>query len=137
MNGSTVHIELTKEATTQVQELIRGQKPGTAVRLFVQSGGGGGCGDGCGCGAGGGGGPAVALAFDRQRNGDQVIPVNGFSLVVDPMSAEFVDGAKIDFVQSLDSSGFKVTAPKIPETPPPEGGSAGGGCGCGSGGGCC
>ena len=42
----SVILEVTEEAKHQVQELIRAQKTGTAVRVFVQSGGGGGCGSG-------------------------------------------------------------------------------------------
>ncbi len=138
-NGG-LQLDVTQEAKDQVRELIKGQKPGTAVRVYLQSGGGGGgCGSGCGsggggcgCGSGGGGGgPAFGMAFDRPRNGDKVIPVDGFSIVVDDMSAELLKGAKIDYVQDLNASGFKITAPTLAETPT---GSGGGGCGCGSGG---
>jgi iron-sulfur cluster assembly accessory protein len=131
----SVNIEVTKEAVSQVQTLIKAQKPGTAVRVFVQAGGGGGCGDGCGCGAGGAepSGPAFGLAFDRPRNGDEVVSVDGLKIIVDPMSAEFVNGAKIDFVQSLDATGFTIVPPNqtAPNAP------IGSGCGCGSGGGGC
>ncbi len=135
----SVKVEVTQEAQTQVRELIKGQKPGTAVRVFLQAGGGGcGCGGGGGgCGSGGcgsgGGGPSFGMAFDKPRNGDEVIPIDGFSVIVDSMTAPEVDGAKIDFVQSLDASGFKIVAPLRPESEAP---SSGGGCGCGSGG-CC
>jgi len=134
-----VQLSVTNEAKEQVRELIKGQKPGTAVRVYLQSSGGGGCGSGCGsggggcnCGSGGGGGPAFGMAFDRPRNGDQVIPVDGFSIVVDDMSAEFLKGATIDYVQDLNASGFKITAPGVPA--PSHGAEGGGGCGCGSGG---
>jgi len=136
-NGG-VQLEVTHEAKEQVRELIKGQKPGTAVRVYLQSGSGGGCGSGCGSGGGGcgcgegGGGPAFGMAFDRPRNGDKVIPVDGFSIVVDDMSAEFLKGATIDYVQDLNASGFKITAPSLPTTP--AGSEGGGGCGCGSGG---
>lgn len=131
-----VKVEVTKEAETQVRELIKSQKPGTGVRIFVQPGGGGGCGSGCGCGAneeGGGGRTSFGLAFDRPRNGDEVVQVDGLTILVDPMSAEQVNGAKLDYVQGLDQSGFMVLQPNAPT----KGMSAGGGgCGCGSGG-CC
>jgi len=137
-DSSGIKLDVTQEAKDQVRELIKGQKPGTAVRVYLQSGGGGGgCGSGCGSGGGGcgcgggGGGPAFGMAFDRPRNGDQVIPVDGFSIVFDDMSAEFLKGATIDFVQDLNTSGFKITAPSLPA--PPAGAEAGG-CGCGSGG---
>lgn len=125
-----IEVDVTREAQDQVRDLIKSQKPGVAVRVYLQSGGGGGCGCGSGGGGcGGGGAPAFGMAFDRPRNGDQVIPVDGFQLVVDDMSAELLNGAKIDFVQDLNASGFKITAPNLPA---PEQGA--GGCGCGSGG---
>ncbi|HTT25428.1 MAG TPA: iron-sulfur cluster assembly accessory protein [Thermoplasmata archaeon] len=127
----SVKVEVTPEALTQVRELIQHQAAGTSIRLFVQAGGGG-CGDGCGCGASSG--PAFGLAFDRARPGDEVIPVDGFSLLVDSTSASSVDGARIDFVRELDRSGFRVIPANAPaETEAPQGS---GGCGCGSGG-CC
>ncbi len=134
MSDSQVGIEVTKEAQDQVRELIKAQKPGTAVRVYIQSTGGGcssgGCGGGCSCGSGGGG-PSFGMAFDRPRNGDQVVKVDGFAIVVDDMSAEMLQGAKIDFVQDLNQSGFKITTPNEPTVPSE---SEGGGCGCGSGG---
>ena len=48
------------------------------------------------------------------------------------MSAEFLKGATIDYVQDLNASGFKITAPSLPA--PSHGAEGGGGCGCGSGG---
>jgi Fe-S cluster assembly iron-binding protein IscA len=138
----TIKVEVTKEARSQVEQLIRAQKPGTAVRVYLQAGGGGGCGCGSegsgGCGSGGcgssGGGPAFGMAFDRQRNGDQIIPVDGFNVIVDGGSAEFLDGATIDFVQTLEESGFKINSPQLAAKPAS---GEGGGCGCGSGGGGC
>jgi iron-sulfur cluster assembly accessory protein len=129
----SVKVEVTQEAQTQVRELIQQQAPGTAVRLFVQSGGGG-CGDGCGCGASSG--PSYGLAFDRARPGDEVIPADGFSLLVDSMSATSLEGARIDFVRELDRSGFRVVPANAPTTEAPHETESGGGCGCGSGG-CC
>jgi Fe-S cluster assembly iron-binding protein IscA len=139
MTDSSIKLEVSEEARDQVRGLIKSQKAGTAVRVFVQSGGGGGCGGGCGsgsegggcgCGSGGGhGGPAFAMAFDQVRNGDQIISENGFKIVVDDLSAELLNGARIDYV-----TGFKITPPGTPS-----GGHGGheesaGGCGCGSGG---
>ena len=132
-------LEVTKEAQSQVRELIKSQKPGTAVRVFAQAGGGGGC--GCGDGGCGGGaeaapsGPTYGLAFDRPRAGDVVVPIDGFQVVVDPTSATELEGAKIDFVQELEATGFTIvpanaTGPRAPQ-------GSGCGCGAGGGGGCC
>jgi Fe-S cluster assembly iron-binding protein IscA len=146
MTDSSIKLEVSKEAQDQVRGLMKSQKAGTAVRVFVQSGGGGGCGGGCGsgaegggcgCGSGGGGGhggPAFAMAFDQVRNGDQVISVDGFKIVVDDLSAEMLNGARIDYVTELNASGFKITAPDSPSAGPSGHEASGGGCGCGSGG---
>ena len=132
----SLKVDVTEAAKAQVRELIKAQKPGTVVRVFVQSGGGGGgCGSGCGCGASGGGGgmASYGMAFDRARNGDEVVPVDGFSVVIDSLSASQLDGAKIDFVEELSQTGFKITGANQPEPNAP----IGGGCGCGAGGGGC
>ena len=39
----TIKVEVSREAQSQVQQLIKTQKPGTAVRVYLQSGGGGCC----------------------------------------------------------------------------------------------
>jgi iron-sulfur cluster insertion protein len=138
----SIKVDVTSEAQTQVRELIRSQKPGTGVRVYLEVGGGGGCGcgsggGGCGCGGGGGGhggGLRFGMAFDRQRSDDQVIAVDGFSLLVDGQSAELLDGANIDFVQSLEATGFKISAPKLSRVEVDSHEEASGGCGCGSGG---
>jgi Fe-S cluster assembly iron-binding protein IscA len=142
MSDSPIKLEVTKEAQDQVRDLIKAQKPGTAVRVYLQSGGGGGggcgsggCGSGgggCGCGSGGGG-STFGMAFDKPRGGDKVVQIDGFSIVVDDLSAEMLNGAKIDYVQDLNASGFKITAPNLPAAPSGHEGE-GGGCGCGSGG---
>ena len=142
MNDSRIQLEVTKEAQDQVRDLMKAQKPGTAVRVYLQSGGGGGCGcgsggGGCGCGGGGGArGPSFGMAFDKPRNGDQVVQVDGLSIVVDDLSAELLNGARIDFVQDLNATGFKIDAPQLGSSTEGHGhgGSEAGGCGCGAGG---
>ena len=141
MSDSGIKLEVTPEAQDQVRGLMKSQKPGMAVRVYLQSGGGGGCGSGCSCGSGGGcgseggggGGPSFGMAFDKPRNGDRVVQVDGFSIVVDDLSAEMLNGARIDYVQDLNVSGFKIIPPNAP-TLSDEHGSEAGGCGCGAGG---
>ena len=137
-DSGAITLEVTQEAQDQVRDLIKSQKPGMAVRVYIQSSGGGGCGSGCSCGSGGcgsgGGGPSFGMAFDKPRNGDQVVQVDGFSIVVDDLSADLLNGARIDYVQDLNASGFKITAPNAPAPSSHEHGAEGGGCGCGSGG---
>lgn len=127
-----VHVEVRPAAVEQVRTLIRGQKPETGVRIYAQPGGHG------GCGCGGGSAVQFGLAFAKPRPDDEVVAVDGFSVLVDPSSTKFVDGAVIDYVENLSESGFKVTNPTLPE---PDSAGLSGGCGsCGSsssnGGGC-
>ena len=128
-----VHVEVRPAALEQVRTLIRGQKPEVGVRVYAQPGGGGCC----------GGGSAVqfGMAFAKPRPDDEILKIDGFSVIVDPGSRQFVDGAVIDYVENLNESGFKITNPTLPE--PDEAGlsggcgscgsnaSNGGGCGCG------
>ena len=127
-------MQISPQALEQVRSLVKAQKPGMAVRVFVQLGGGGGC-------CGGSAGPTFGMAFDKPKNGDEVVKYDGVAFVVDPYSAEYCNGAQVDFVQESGESGFKVTNPNLPMS---EGGSGdgcgscgssssnGGSCGCGS-----
>ncbi|MCI4323241.1 MAG: hypothetical protein L3K03_04375 [Thermoplasmata archaeon] len=133
-HAPSLHLEVTPGAVQQVQRLLAGQKPGLAVRLYAQSGGGGCCG-------GGSSHVQFGLAFAKPRADDELVSVNGVSLIVDPGSRKMVDGAIVDYVETLKESGFKVTNPTLPE--PDEAGlsggcgscssssTKGGGCGCG------
>ncbi len=126
-----VSVEVRPEAIEQVRRLIVGQKPEVGVRVYAQSGGGGCCG-------GGGGAVQFGMAFAKPRPDDTVLKVDGFNVIVDPSSVPFVDGAVVDYVETLQESGFKITNPTLPQ--PDEGGMAGGCSSCGSsserGGGC-
>jgi iron-sulfur cluster assembly protein len=61
------------------------------------------------------------LAFDEQRDSDQVFESHGLKLLVDPDSLEYVDGSQIDYVEALTGAGFKVENPNVVAA-----------CGCGS-----
>ena len=50
-----------------------------------------------------------------------VIPREGFSVFVDPFSAQYLNGVTIDYVTSMQGSGFTFKNP-----------NSTGGCGCGS-----
>jgi iron-sulfur cluster assembly protein len=108
-------INLTEAASTKVKELLDEQgKPDHALRVFVR---------GMSCS-----GPAYGMALDNEpRPDDQVAELDGIKLLVDPQSAPFLDGAEVDYVDSLMGKGFTVVNPNAPQP-------AGGGCGCGSGG---
>ncbi len=62
------------------------------------------------------------LAFDDAlRDDDQTIEAGGVRVFVDPKSALYLAGSTLDFVDSLQESGFKIENPNASTT-----------CGCGS-----
>src|SRR6188508_1123430 len=68
------------------------------LRLFVKSGG---------CS-----GFSYGLAFDDKLNeGDRLEDHAGVPIVIDSFSAQYVDGAEIDYVDSLMGSGFAINNP--------------------------
>ena len=71
-----------------------------------------------------GGGCSVfqyALAFDSQRDGDEVFEDHGLRILVDGPSLPYVRGAIVDYVEGLQGAGFKVDNPNVIAA-----------CGCGS-----
>ena len=61
------------------------------------------------------------LHFDeRLLDGDLVRDFDGVEVVVDKMSAPYLDGASIDFADSIEQQGFTIDNP-----------NAGGSCACG------
>ena len=102
-------IALTERAADKVRDLMAQEPAGEAevLRVAIQ---GGGC-----------GGFEYALGFDRGATADDAeYEFYGVRVVVDPASARYLKGATIDFVESLQESGFKVDNP-----------NASGSCGCG------
>ncbi|ANZ35075.1 iron-sulfur cluster insertion protein ErpA [Lentzea guizhouensis] len=61
------------------------------------------------------------LFFDeRTLDGDAMVDFNGMKVAVDRMSAPYVEGAVIDFVDTIEKQGFTIDNP-----------NAGGSCACG------
>jgi iron-sulfur cluster assembly protein len=61
------------------------------------------------------------LIEEQKADDDLVVPQEGFNVFVDPFSAQYLDGVTIDYVSSMQGSGFTFNNP-----------NATGGCGCGS-----
>lgn len=61
------------------------------------------------------------LIEEQQADDDLVIDQHGFRVFVDPFSAQYLNGVTIDYVSSMQGSGFTFHNP-----------NATGGCGCGS-----
>jgi iron-sulfur cluster assembly protein len=103
-------ITFTDKGAEKVREFLAGQGADVAtsgLRVGVR---GGGC-----------SGFQYALAFDSERDGDEVFEDRGLRLLVDRQSIPYVKGAIIDYVDSLTGAGFKVENPNVIAA-----------CGCGS-----
>lgn len=72
--------------------------------------------DGGGCA-----GFSYRFSLGEAEEGDATTTTDGVTLVVDPVSLEFVVGSSVDYVEDLGAASFKVTNP-----------NAASGCGCGS-----
>jgi iron-sulfur cluster assembly protein len=112
---SKVLIDITPSAAVKVKELLEESgKTDHALRIFVR---------GMSCS-----GPAYGMALDNEpRDDDAVVEFSGVRVLVDPQSAQYVEGAQVDYVDGLMGRGFTVTNPTFKS----EGGGCGGGCSCG------
>ncbi len=92
-------ISITDSALGQLRDLLQKQgRPEMGLRVFVQPGG---------CS-----GMSYGMGFeDRPEEGDAVSEVGGVRLFVDSVSARYIKGAEIDFVDSLMGGGFTVHNP--------------------------
>lgn len=111
LETNTPTITLTEKAATAVQNMLHErQLDGYSLRVFVSNGG-------CGCS-----GPQYGLALENNQNpNDSISHHFGVGLIVDEISAGYLEGAVIDFIQDQTGEGFKI------ETPNPVTTS----CGCG------
>ncbi len=92
-------IEVTSNAVAKVKEIMGKQGvTGFSLRVEVKPGG---------CA-----GYSYEFALeDERKSGDIVIEKEGLNVVVDAASAEALKGAIIDYVETLNRSGFKVDNP--------------------------
>jgi iron-sulfur cluster assembly protein len=103
-------LQLTPMAVTKVKEILLQQTPApTGLRVAVV---GGGC-----------SGFSYHMAFENQVNesSDNIYNFDGLQVLVDQMSEMYLEGVSIDYIESLDGSGFKFNNPNVKST-----------CGCGS-----
>ena len=100
METTTTSLQLTDNAAIKVKELLEREPSESplALRVAVQPGG---------CS-----GLRYALYFDDQlKDTDVVSEFGGVKLVVDKMSAPYLKGAKVDYIDSLQQSGFTIDNP--------------------------
>ena len=102
-------LTITPAAADKVRELlVERQLEGFALRVFVQ---GGGC-----------SGLSYGMAFEQNfYEQDRVVhAADGVQLVIDPTSLMYMQGAEIDYVDSLMGGGFAINNPNAVSS-----------CGCG------
>jgi iron-sulfur cluster insertion protein len=102
-------IDLQESAVLKLRELIAEEgNPDLKLRIFVQ---GGGC-----------SGMQYGFTFDEEKNEDDFdLEFNGVGLLVDSMSAQYLQGAKIKYTEDAMGASFAIENPQAQTT-----------CGCGS-----
>ncbi|HKQ59212.1 MAG TPA: iron-sulfur cluster assembly accessory protein [Candidatus Eisenbacteria bacterium] len=102
-------LTLTEAASRKLAEIMsQQQEPVAGLRVFVQKGG---------CS-----GFSYGMSFAPEvAAGDWVGEFGGVKVLVDPDSAPVLNGVKIDFVESLQGSGFAIENPNAKRS-----------CGCGN-----
>ena len=102
-------VQLTETAVGKVREILSTQEPKpVGLRIAVV---GGGC-----------SGFSYSMAFENSPGLlDKTYNFDGLKVFVDQASLLYLDGAEVDFVETLEGSGFKFNNPNVKST-----------CGCGS-----
>ncbi|HLM53033.1 MAG TPA: iron-sulfur cluster insertion protein ErpA [Pseudoxanthomonas sp.] len=102
-------LDFTAAAAAKVRELIREEgNEALALRVYIQ---GGGC-----------SGFQYGFEFDENRAEDDVaIDTDQVTLLVDPLSLQYLMGSQVDYTESLHGAQFVIRNPNAKTT-----------CGCGS-----
>jgi iron-sulfur cluster assembly accessory protein len=102
------NVTVTERAAQKIGEILGREAAGTMLRVSVE---GGGC-------------SGFQYKFDTEHSkadDDLVIEKSGATVLIDPVSRDYMAGAEIDFVDDLIGSAFKVNNPKATAS-----------CGCGT-----
>src|SRR3954467_11342384 len=100
-------VSLTESAATKIKQLLAEETDVGVLRIAIQ---GGGC-----------SGFQYGLGFDTAAaEGDLEFQQLGVTVVVDPFSAPYLQGAEVDYVDSIQAAGFAVNNPNAVSS-----------CGCG------
>jgi iron-sulfur cluster insertion protein len=102
-------VELTDNAVRKVRSLVDEERnPSLKLRVFVT---GGGC-----------SGLSYGFTFDEEvADDDTVVEHDGTTLLVDPLSLQYLAGSRVDYREDLSGAQFLVTNPQAKTT-----------CGCGN-----
>ena len=98
---------VTESAAEKIKQLMSEETDVSVLRVAIQ---GGGC-----------SGFQYGLGFDRGPvEGDLEFEMHGVQVVVDPFSAPYLQGAEVDYVDSIQAAGFAINNPNATAS-----------CGCG------
>jgi iron-sulfur cluster insertion protein len=101
-------VRVSARAAHQIAKILRAESSPTMLRLSVT---GGGC-----------SGFQYNFALDEVRQADDlVLERDGATILIDPVSLDFLNGAEIDYVDDLIGAMFKVNNPNATSS-----------CGCGT-----
>jgi iron-sulfur cluster assembly accessory protein len=100
-------VSLTAAAAGKIRELMAQETDVSVLRVAIE---GGGC-----------SGFQYGLGFDHgAQEGDLQFEQEGVKVVVDPFSAPYLKGATVDYLETIQESGFKIDNPNATSS-----------CGCG------
>jgi iron-sulfur cluster assembly protein len=100
-------VSLTPAAADKIRTLMADETGVAVLRVAIE---GGGC-----------SGFQYGLGFDRDaQEGDHEFECEGVKVVVDPFSAPYLSGATVDYLETIQESGFKIDNPNAVSS-----------CGCG------
>ncbi len=109
MSETAIPLTFSDQAAARVKTLIQEEEnPNLKLRVYIT---GGGC-----------SGFQYGFTFDEKINeGDTVVENDGVTLVVDPMSLQYLIGGEVGYTEGLEGSRFFVNNPNATTT-----------CGCGA-----
>jgi iron-sulfur cluster assembly accessory protein len=105
---ATSDVVLTDRAAIRVARILKTEQPGSALRIAVN---GGGC-------------SGFQYSFDivqDRADDDLTLAKEGATVLIDPVSLEYMKGCRIDFVDDLIGQSFKIDNPNATAS-----------CGCGT-----
>ena len=101
-------VTVKENAIKKIKEIMSDEPSSSKLRIFVQ---GGGC-----------SGFQYGFTIDEQQNEDDFeFDFDGVKLLVDSLSSQYLQGAEVDYVESLAGSQFSIKNPQATSQ-----------CGCGS-----
>src|SRR5438128_6988523 len=126
---TTPLLSVTPAAASKIKQLMAEETDVNVLRVAIQ---GGGC-----------SGFQYGLGFDRgSQEGDYEFEAHGVTVVIDPFSAPYLQGAEVDYVDTIQAAGFAINNPnavsscgcghsfQVAEGEAPEDAAAGCGSGC-------